>query len=160
MVVEREGEPLTLEIVYSPTPRSIINLRLGIAAIGLAFLVFCLWPIVMVRTPQALALAHIGLVAGVATFGMGPYLGTWDGVASHLQLASTALLAALLLRFFLEFPEPKGVAGIKSLKLLLSGTNRIPSISLSAQLSEKPSPFGVPQKLPLIFSPPAIFVAA
>ena len=121
MMVEREGEPLTLEIVYSSTPRSTINLRLGVAAIGLAFLVFCLWPIVTVRTPQALALAHIGLVAGVATFGMGPYLGTWDGVASHLQLASTALLAALLLRFFLEFPEPKGVAESRFVPWLIFG---------------------------------------
>jgi hypothetical protein len=109
MVVERDGQPRSLEIVYEPTPQSIINLRLGAAAIGLCFLVFCLWPLVTLRTPQALALAHVGLVAGVATFGMGPYLGTWDGVAAHIQLASMSLLVVLMLQFFLRFPEPKPV---------------------------------------------------
>ena len=29
MAVERAGEPLTFEIVYAPTPRGIINTRLG-----------------------------------------------------------------------------------------------------------------------------------
>jgi hypothetical protein len=107
MIVERDAQRLPLEIVYEPTPQSIINMRLGVAAIGLAFLIFCLWPMVTVRTPQALLLARIGLVAGLATFGIGPYLGTWDGVASHIQLGSMFLLVALMLQFFLKFPEPK-----------------------------------------------------
>ena len=107
MLVERDGESLALEIVYGPTPSGIINLRLGVAAIGLAFLVFCLWPIVTVRTRYALLLARIGLVAGLATFGIGPYLGTWDGVASHVQVGSMCLIAALFLQFFMKFPRPK-----------------------------------------------------
>ena len=121
LAVKREGEPLTLEIVYSPTPGGIINLRLGAAAIGLAFLVFCLWPIVTLRTRPALLLARIGLVAGLATFGIGPYLGTWDGVASHLQVASMFLLVVLLLQFFLSFPEPKPIGEKRFSQWLLFG---------------------------------------
>ncbi len=112
MVVRRDGEIVSLDLVYGPTPLGVINLRLGVAVIGLAFLLFCLWPIVTVRTPHALALARIGLVAGLATFGMGPYLGTWDGIASHVQVASMFLLVVLMLQFFLRFPEPKPI-GVK-----------------------------------------------
>jgi len=60
-------------------------------------------------------------VEGVATFGMGPYLGTWDGVASHIQFASTALLAALLLHFFLEFPQRKSIPGSRLAPWLMFG---------------------------------------
>jgi hypothetical protein len=121
MVVERGGQPLSLEIVYEPTPQSIINLRLGVAFIGLSFLVFCLWPLVTVRTSNALLLARIGLVAGLATFGIGPYLGTWDGVASHIQFASMILLVALILQIFLKFPEPKSVGETSWSRWLIFG---------------------------------------
>jgi hypothetical protein len=121
MVVERDGEPVALEIVYADTPRSIINMRLVVAAIGLAFMAFCLWPILTVRTPHALALAHVGLVAGLATFGIGPYLGTWDGVASHVQLASMMLLFALLLLFLLRFPRPERLGEKRVTRWLIFG---------------------------------------
>lgn len=121
MVVERDGETLSFAITYEPTPRSIINLRLGVAAIGLSFLVFGLWPLLTVRTPQALALAQIGLAAGLATFGVGPYLGTWDGVASHLQLASLILFSALMLRFFLRFPDAGPIAESRLIGWLVFG---------------------------------------
>lgn len=107
LVVEREGEPLSLGVVYGATPRGVLNLRLGVALVGLAFLVFGLWPLFSVHTSHALALAGIGLAAGMATFGAGPYLGTWDGVASHVQFAAMLLLSVLLLRFFLTFPRLK-----------------------------------------------------
>jgi hypothetical protein len=52
-------------------------------------------------------LAWIGLAAGLATFGGGgPYLGTFDGLSTHVQAAAMMLFVILLLRFFLAFPQP------------------------------------------------------
>lgn len=121
LVVEREGQTLPFDVVYGATPRSVVNLRLGGALIGLSFMVFGLWPFFTVQTSHALALAHIGLTAGVATFGVGPYLGTWDGLASHIQFAASLLLTALLLRFFLSFPQPKRVGASRLATRIIYG---------------------------------------
>ncbi len=105
IVVEREAELLTIDVVYGPTPRGVLHLQLGGALIGLSFLWFGIWALFAVGTPPALTLAYVGLAAGVATLGHGPYLGTWDGLAVHIAAAARALWVALLLRFFLIFPR-------------------------------------------------------
>jgi hypothetical protein len=108
IVVEREGETLPLEVVYGPIPAGNLKLVMGATFVGLAFLVFGLWPLLTVGTPHALLLAASGLVLGLAFFGGGgPYLGTWDGLASHLLPAGLMLWSILMLRFFLTFPRPK-----------------------------------------------------
>ena len=104
-VVEREAELLTIDVVYGPTPRGVLHLQLGAALIGLSFLWFGIWALFAVGTPPALTLAYVGLAAGVATLGYGPYLGIWDGLAVHVATAARALWVALLLRFFLTFPR-------------------------------------------------------
>ena len=107
LVVEREGNTLAVEVVYRPPPASNTALRLGAALIGLSFMAFGLWALYTAGTQAALLLAWIGLAAGAATFGKGPYLGTWDGVAMHVQFLATILLSLLVLRFFITFPRPK-----------------------------------------------------
>ena len=104
-VVERDAELLTIDVVYGPTPRGVLHLQLGGALIGLSFLWFGIWALFAVGTPPALTLAYVGLAAGMATFGRGLYLGSWDGVAVHVATAAMALWVALLLRFFLSFPR-------------------------------------------------------
>jgi hypothetical protein len=105
IVVEREDATVAIDVVYGEPPRN-LGMRLGAAVIGLAFMAFGLWALFTVQTVHALTLACIGLAAGLAV-SVGPYLGTWDGVASHVQFASAVLLTLLLLRFFLTFPKPK-----------------------------------------------------
>jgi len=107
LVVERDGVSLSLDVVYGATRRGVVNLRLGAALVVLSFLWFGIWALLTVRTSHALGLAYIGLAAGLAMFGGGPYLGTWDGVAMHIQTAAMVLWTVLLFRFFLLFPKPK-----------------------------------------------------
>jgi len=122
MVVEREGEALPLEVVYGPTPPDNLKLQLGAAFVGLAFMGFGLWPLLTVGTSHALALAASGLVLGVAFFGGGgPYLGTWDGVASHLLPAGLMLWSILMLRFFLAFPRPKRLSRSRVVTAVIYG---------------------------------------
>lgn len=108
--VERLGETLAVEIVYEPPTRSNATLRLGAAIIGLSFMGSGLWALFSVGTRYALLLAWIGLAAGATTFGKGPYLGTWDGLAMHIQFLATILWSLLMLRFFITFPWPKRIA--------------------------------------------------
>lgn len=104
--VERGGSRVAVHIVYGPS--NIGMLHIGAAFIGLAFMVFGLWALFTAPIPAGRTLGSIGLAAGLATFGAGgPYLGTWDGLMSHLQFASGALWSLLMLRFFLRFPHPK-----------------------------------------------------
>jgi hypothetical protein len=110
ITAEREGQTLSFDVTYEGTPQSVVNLRLGAGLIGLSFMVFGLWALFLVGTSHARTLAYIGLAAGLATVGHGPYMGTWEGVASHVQFAATFLLILLMLRFFLLFPKPKRLA--------------------------------------------------
>jgi hypothetical protein len=96
---------MTIDVVYDA--RSANMVQFGGALIGLAFMACGLWAMFTVGTSSARRLAWIGLAAGLATFGGGgPYLGTFDGLSSHVQAAATMLFLILLLRFFLMFPEP------------------------------------------------------
>lgn len=101
--VEREGEQLAVDVVYAT--RGLNQLALGAGLIGLSFTLFGLWAMLTVNSIHATRLAHLGLAAGVALIGAGgPYLGTFDGVATHIQFASELLWSILMLRFFLLFP--------------------------------------------------------
>jgi hypothetical protein len=85
-------------------------LQLGAVLVTLFFMGSGLWAIFTVPTSHARMLAHIGMAAGVCVLvGGGPYLGTWDGVKMHVDVAALVLCTLLLLRFFLMFPEPKRV---------------------------------------------------
>jgi len=107
-LVERTGGRVLLNAVYGPLPRNVLNLRLTTALIGLSFLGLGLWAFLRVRTRHALALAHIGLAGGAAaSLGLGPNLGSWNGVQGHVSTAATVLMFILLLRFFVTFPRPK-----------------------------------------------------
>ena len=106
ILVERNGERVSIDVVYAA--RNLNMLALGAAVIGLSFMIFGLWAFFTVHTSHALSLAHIGLAAAMATMGsMGPYLGTREGVASHIGAASMVLWSMLMLRFFLAFPKMK-----------------------------------------------------
>ena len=103
--VERDGRTVPVDLVYVGRP--VRMLHVGGAIIGLAFMVCGLWSLFAVDTSHARTLAGVGLAAGLGIFaGGGPYLGSWDGVPSHISAASMMLFVLLLLRFFLAFPAP------------------------------------------------------
>ena len=105
LVIDRDGELVSGAIVYGESSAGGEKLRLGGALIMLSFLGFGLWGLLTVPTPHAARFAVIGLALGAAV--PGPYLGAWDGVASHVQVAALVLWTLLLLRFFLLFPKAK-----------------------------------------------------
>jgi hypothetical protein len=79
--------------------------------VGAAFLGFGLWAFLTVQTRHARTLAYIGLAAGVGAFlGLGPHLGSWNGVQGHISTAADVLMFILLLRFFVTFPASKAVS--------------------------------------------------
>lgn len=104
-VVEREGLKQTIDVVYAAPPRQVLLLRLSGALIVISFLGSGLWAFFSLRTTHALALAQIGLAA--AAMYMSPNLGAWNGLNSLIQGVAAVLWVALLLRFFLHFPQPK-----------------------------------------------------
>jgi hypothetical protein len=109
-VLERKGQRIPIDVVYGPPSRDAVNTRVGAVMVGLAFLGLGLWVFFRVGTSSALTLAHIGLVAGVAmSLGLGPNLGSWNGVRGHVSTALTVLTCILMLRFFVTFPRPKPV---------------------------------------------------
>jgi hypothetical protein len=68
-------------------------------------------------------LNHIGLAAGVgASAGLGPNLGSWNGVQGHVSTAASALLLILLLRFFVTFPVSKAVSRSRLAAWIVYGT--------------------------------------
>ncbi|UCG85509.1 MAG: hypothetical protein JSW71_16465 [Gemmatimonadota bacterium] len=105
--VVRDGASVPLDLVYGELPRGIVSMRLGGMIVGLAFLWCGIWALLTTHTTSALALSRIGIAAALAL--SGPYLGSWDGVASHVAYASIVLWTALMLHFFITFPKPKRV---------------------------------------------------
>jgi len=107
-VVERNGERVPIDVVYPPPSRAAVNNRVSALLVGLAFLGFGLWAFFTVGSPPARTLASVSLAAGAAmAFGLGPSLGSWNGVQGHISTACAVLMWILILRFFLTFPAPK-----------------------------------------------------
>jgi hypothetical protein len=99
-----------------------VNNRVRAALIGLAFLGCGLWTFLTVQNRHALTLANIGLAAGIgASLGLGPHLGSWNGVQGHLSTAADILVLILLLRFFVTFPKPKAVSESRTATWLVFG---------------------------------------
>ena len=104
LVVWREGQEVTVDIVYRP--RGPNPFAQGALAVFLAFLWCGLWTYLAVPTAAARALGGAGLAAGVALAAMLDVGGLWNGVLSHVQMVSLILVGLFLLRFFVVFPEP------------------------------------------------------
>lgn len=110
-VVERNGERVALDVVYPAPFAAAVSNRIRAALVGLAFLGIGLWSWLSVGTLPAQALGKIGLAAGGSmAFGLGPNLGSWNGIQGHVATALNVLIFVLLLRFFLMFPKPKALS--------------------------------------------------
>ncbi|HSD67380.1 MAG TPA: hypothetical protein VLF95_11800 [Vicinamibacteria bacterium] len=107
-VVDRDGERVPIDVLYPPPSRAAVSNRVGALLVGLAFLGFGLWAFFGVGSPSARTLASVGLAAGAAmAFGLGPNLGSWNGVQGHVATACSVLTWILILRFFLIYPTAK-----------------------------------------------------
>ena len=110
-VVERDGKQVALDVVFPPPSTAAVSNRVRAGLVGLFFLGCGLWAFLTVDSRHARRLNHIGLAAGVgASAGLGPSLGSWNGVQGHVSTAASALLLILLLRFFVTFPASKAVS--------------------------------------------------
>jgi len=108
MVVEREGQMVTGEIVYRDPPPSSWKMQFGALLVFLSFLWAGVWAVLTIPSAHAARLAALGLAAGLAV--PTPYMGSWNGLSEHVHMAAMVLWTLLLLRFFLFFPKPKRLA--------------------------------------------------
>jgi hypothetical protein len=108
MVVEREGQMVTGEIVYRDPPPSSRKMQFGALLVFLSFLWAGVWAVLTFPSAHAARLAALGLAAGLAV--PTPYMGSWNGLSEHVHMAAMVLWTLLLLRFFLFFPTPKRLA--------------------------------------------------
>jgi hypothetical protein len=108
MVVERDGELVTGEIVYGEQPEGIQKMRFGLLLVLLAFLWSGVWALFSIPSPHSGRLAAIGLAAGLSI--PPPNMGRWTGLTDHINVAAEVFWILLLLRFFLFFPKPKKLA--------------------------------------------------
>ena len=139
-VVERSGERVPIDVVYPPPSRAAVNNRVGAALVGLAFLAFGLWALFAVGSPSARTLASVGLAAGAAmSFGLGPNLGSWNGLMGHLSTALSVLMWILILRFFLTFPSPKRASGSRLASWVVCGAWAGLLVVLVAELAVHPA---------------------
>lgn len=106
LVLDRDGERITTEITYDGPTRDPEWQFAKTLIVGLAFLGFGLWSLVAVHTGYGRLVAYLCLALAYGLF-QGPHLGTWDGIASHVEIAAGLLGLGLLLRFLLLFPKPK-----------------------------------------------------
>ena len=119
LVVQRNGRLVSGEIVLREPSRGSSKLILGGIVILLAFVSGGLWALFSTDSVHAVRLAYIGLALGAAV--PGPHLGSWDGVAAHLEVAALVTWTMLLLRFFLLFPKPKRVGQSRLANVLIYG---------------------------------------
>lgn len=121
-VVQRAGQYVNVDYVYpAPSSAAVAN-RISSAILGLGFLAFGLWAFLTSSTSAARALLPVALAAGIATAaGLGPGLGSWNGLKDHLSTAATALQFLFLFRFFLLFPQSKPLASNRPLWWSLYG---------------------------------------
>jgi hypothetical protein len=119
IVVEREGQLASGDIVFRAPSAANAKMALGAMVIVVSFLASGLWVLFTVGSVHAVRLGYLGLVLAAAV--PGPYLGSWDGIASHWQVAVLVLWTLLLLRFFLHFPKPKRVGENHRITVLTYG---------------------------------------
>jgi hypothetical protein len=105
ITVERNGELISGDVVFREQPSSIKRMQIGLLVVLLSFLWAGVWVFLKSSSVHAASLAAVGLAAGFAI--PGPSLGTWDGLADHVNVAAEVLLLLLLFRFLLLFPRPK-----------------------------------------------------
>lgn len=108
ITVEREGEMIEGEVVFREQPSSILRAQMGFLAVLLAFLWTGVGALFTLPGVHSARLTGIGLAAGFSI--PWPNMGTWEGVAGHVNIAGEVLLTLLLFRFFLCFPKPKDFA--------------------------------------------------
>ncbi len=118
--VERNGESVAIEVVYGRSRLDPVVSGLRTLMVGLSFLGLGLWAYVRAPTRHAWTVALMGLAMALSVV-RGPHLGAWDGVASHINIASAVLFVALLLHFLLTFPQAGRFGGSRQTARLIYG---------------------------------------
>jgi hypothetical protein len=139
-VVDRNGERIPVDVVFPAPFAAAVNTRISALLVGLTFLSCGLWVFLTVQDSHARTLAHIGLVAGVAaSLGLGPQLGSWNGVRGHISTAADTLMFILMIRFFVTFPTSKAVSRSRAAAWLVYGSWGCLLVFLLAELITHPA---------------------
>ncbi|MEM7355673.1 MAG: PDZ domain-containing protein [Acidobacteriota bacterium] len=140
-LVERQGEsaPVELAVTFSELPRNLIGLTYGAALIGLAFLVCGVGTYFRFPAATSRLLAYLG-VAGLIAFVAPPYIAQADLrlISALVALATTLLMPALLLHFFLRFPLRRPFLDRKIARGLLYGPVAIATVVAGVALLVQP----------------------
>ncbi|HBY59497.1 MAG TPA: hypothetical protein DEH78_06715 [Solibacterales bacterium] len=119
-VVDRKGARIPLDVVFPAPSRAAMETRLGAALFGVAFLLTGLWAYLGPATHATSLFAAAGLSVGLsASLGLGPHLGSWSGVPSHLSTTCLVVAAAVMLEFFLVYPKPRDDAARAGLRWVI-----------------------------------------
>lgn len=108
LVVEREGERVSLEILWTEPANGFLRDRIVRDLVTLAFLSFGLWALLSTQTQVGLLLALFGLAYGAANFS-GPNLGLPWAAIGFVQNHLSFFVSVLLAHFLMVYPRPKGI---------------------------------------------------
>jgi hypothetical protein len=108
----REGRPLTALVTYRP--RGANPFAQGALAVLLVFLWGGLWARLSTDSAAARALGRAGLAAGVALAATPNVGGLWNGILSHVQVATLVLVVLFVLQLVVLLPIPKPVSASRA----------------------------------------------
>lgn len=106
LLVERDGQSLTVEIVWEPLSTSAKRHQAVEFLVTLAFLGFGLWALFVSSKSGGLLLAVFGLAYGMVNF-RGPSFIIPEGAIVFVKSQLSLLYTAVLAHFLLAFPKPK-----------------------------------------------------
>ena len=121
-VVERAGETVNLELIFSGLPAKNVVLSFAGAIIGFCFLIFGLRAYLKVQNQSTTLLALLGLCLGLA-FVDTPYIASYTlrTIFSSVSIVILIFGLAFLLHFMMAFPKAKTMLEKKNMMVVLYG---------------------------------------
>lgn len=121
-VFERDGETVSLNLVFTALPaRNLVRLFAGVI-IGMCFLIFGLYAYLKVQNKSTTLLALVGVCLGFS-YVHGPYIPSYllRTIYSSIEIVTVTFGLAFLLHFMLTFPKAKAVLERKNMMIVLYG---------------------------------------
>lgn len=121
-VFDRDGEAVSLNLVFTDLPSgNLVRLFAGVI-IGLCFLIFGLYAYLRVQNKSTTLLALVGVCLGFS-YVHGPYISSYllRMIYSSIEIITVIFGLAFLLHFMLMFPKAKAVLEKKYMRILLYG---------------------------------------
>jgi len=119
-VFDRDGETVSLDLVFSGMPVKNVVLSFAGTIIGFCFLIFGLWAYLKIQTKATTLLAAVGICLGFNFVDI-PYIASYTFRMIFASIANVIVIFSLafLLHFLMVFPKTKAMLEKKSTKILL-----------------------------------------